>query len=350
LTLIAAILDEAAFFPADETSANPDSEILNAVRPGLSTTNGMLVVASSPYARRGELWNTYRRHYGPNGDPKILVAKGASRDFNPSLPQSVVDRALERDPASARAEYLAEFRTDVETFVSPEVVAACVDNGVYERLPLEGVRYHAFCDPSGGSADSMTLAITHRERDETVVLDAVREVKPPFSPESVVAEFASLLKSYRIGTVRGDRYAGEWPRERFRKCGIEYRPGDKTKSELYLDLLPMINSGRVVLLDHLKLVNQLCGLERRTARGGRDSIDHAPNQHDDIANAVAGAVYLALSRRSGLGFVLPSAPLEGFVGKVFVEGREVTTSSGLQHIDHEFPDYGGRIWESGLTR
>jgi hypothetical protein len=196
----------------------------------------------------------------------------------------------------------------------------------------------------------MTLAITHREHDETVVIDAVREVKPPFSPESVVADFASILKSYRIGTVRGDRYAGEWPRERFRKCGIEYRAADKTKSELYLGLLPVINSGRVVLLDHPKLVNQLCALERRTARGGRDSIDHPPNQHDDIANAVAGAVHLAFSGRSAFPFVLPSRPIEGLLGKVYVEGREITTSSGLQRIDDEFPDYGGRIWESGLTR
>jgi hypothetical protein len=39
-------------------------------------------------------------------------------------------------------------------------------------------------------------------------------------------------------------------------------------------------------------VAQLCGRERRTARGGRDSIDHAPGGHDDLANAVAGAAAL----------------------------------------------------------
>jgi hypothetical protein len=36
-------------------------------------------------------------------------------------------------------------------------------------------------------------------------------------------------------------------------------------------------------------VAQICGLERRTGRSGKDSIDHAPNGHDDLANAVAGA-------------------------------------------------------------
>jgi hypothetical protein len=61
--------------------------------------------------------------------------------------------------------------------------------------------------------------------------------------------------------------------------------------------LPLINSGRVELLDHPRLVNQLCSLERRTARSGRDSIDHAPGADDDIVNAAAGAVSLASAQR-----------------------------------------------------
>jgi len=122
------------------------------------------------------------------------------------------------------------------------------------------------------------------------VLDAIRERKPPFSPDDVVIEFAALLKSYGIHRIAGDRYAGEWPRERFRAHRISYEPADKPKSDLYRDMLPLLNSGRVELLDHSRLVAQLCGLERRTARSGRDSIDHAPGGHDDLCNAVAGVI------------------------------------------------------------
>jgi hypothetical protein len=132
-TYIAVIADEAAFWYSDDFSANADSEILNACRPGLSTTSGPLIIASSPYARRGVLWETFSRHYGRAGDPLILVARGASRDFNPSLSQSVVDRAMERDPADGRAEYLAEFRSDLENFISREAVMACVAVGVREQ-------------------------------------------------------------------------------------------------------------------------------------------------------------------------------------------------------------------------
>jgi hypothetical protein len=121
-----------------------------------------------------------------------------------------------------------------------------------------------------------------------VVLDALRERKPAFSPEDVVSEFAELLKSYRITKITGDRYAGDWPRERFREHGVSYEPAQKPKSDLYRDLLPAINSRKIDLLDHPRLLTQLVGLERRTARGGRDSIDHAPGARDDLANAVAG--------------------------------------------------------------
>jgi hypothetical protein len=101
------------------------------------------------------------------------------------------------------------------------------------------------------------------------------------------------LKGYRVHRVQGDRYAGEWPREQFKKRGVGYEPAANPKSDLYRDMLPILNSGRVELLDHPRLATQLTGLERRTARSGKDSIDHAPGGHDDVANSVAGALMLA---------------------------------------------------------
>jgi hypothetical protein len=217
--------------------------------------------------------------------------------MNPTFPQRIIDKAMERDPAKASAEYGAEFRNDIESFVAREAVEACVSPGVRERAPVAGATYFAFVDPSGGSADSMTLAIAHVE-DKVAMLDVAREVKPPFSPEATVEEFSDLLKQYRVTKLLGDRYAGEWPVEQFKKYGIVYEQAAKPKSDLYRDLLPLLNSVEVDLLDLPAIVSQLCGLERRTARGGRDSIDHAPGGHDDVANAVAGVLTQARLRRS----------------------------------------------------
>jgi hypothetical protein len=93
-----------------------------------------------------------------------------------------------------------------------------------------------------------------------------------------------------VSTVTADRFAGQWVAERFRVHGIECQQAAAPKSDLYKDLLSVINSGIVELLDHAKGIAQICALERRTARGGRDSIDHPPGAHDDVANAIAGAV------------------------------------------------------------
>ncbi|HYL48370.1 MAG TPA: hypothetical protein VET84_03320 [Stellaceae bacterium] len=287
----AVIADELAFWLSEEDGANPADEIIAALRPGMATLPGsLLMVATSPYARRGPVYQAWRQHYGKDGDP-ILVWKAPSRVMNPLLPQGIVDAAMEADPIAAAAEYLGEFRSDVESFVSREVIEATTVPGRFELPPASGISYCAFTDPSGGSSDSFTLGVAHRDQaTNRVVLDAVRERRPPFSPEAIVAEFATLIRSYGISTVTGDRYAGEWPRERFREHGVHYEPSTRAKSELYQALLPMLNSGQVELLDHPRLHAQLVGLERRTARGGRDSIDHAPGGHDDLANAVAGAL------------------------------------------------------------
>jgi hypothetical protein len=254
----------------------------------------MLLCASSPYARRGALHDTFKRYFGKD-EPDILVWKAATREMNPTFSQAIVDRAIERDASNANAEYGAEFRSDIESFINREAIEAAITPRVLERPRIMGVRYSAFVDPSGGSADSMTLAISHTE-DNHAVLDVIREVRPPFSPESVVEEFAKLLTSYGIKSVVGDRYGGEWPRERFREHQIDYVCSENAKSAIYGEFLPLINSKRVDLLDLPRLTAQICSLERRTARGGRDSIDHPPGAHDDIANAACGAIVLVSSR------------------------------------------------------
>jgi hypothetical protein len=284
----AALCDENAFWRSDE-SANPDTEVLNALRPAMATVPGsLLLCASSPYSRRGAMYQTYRRYWGKSG--KVLVWKAPTLMMNSTVDRRVIEEAYDDDPAYAAAEYGAEFRTDIESFVSREVIEGLVVPDRHELAPVSGTVYSAFVDPSGGSADSMTLAIGHFDglQLDHSVLDALREVQPPFSPESVVTDFAELLRSYRVVTVTGDRYGGEWPAERFREHGIDYRPAEKSKSDIYREFLPIANSGRCELLDHPRLVAQLCSLERRTARGGRDSIDHMPGGHDDVANAACG--------------------------------------------------------------
>jgi hypothetical protein len=142
----------------------------------------------------------------------------------------------------------------------------------------------------------MTLAVAHRE-GEIGILDCIREIRPGrgFNPEAIVAEFADLLKSYRITRITGNRYALQWVQEPFRMYGIAYQPADP-KDTLYINLLPLLNSRRVKLLDNKRLVSQLLSLERNTTRSGKDSI--YTSGHDDVINSCAGALVQCLVSKS----------------------------------------------------
>ena len=303
-TTVAALLDEISVWPSNEMSAEPDAEVINSILPGMATIPGaMLLCASSPHAMRGALWDAYRQHYG-HDDDGVLVWQAETRHMNPSVPQSWIDQQLARDPVRAAADYLAQFRSDVSGFISRESVMACVVPGLRERPPDRGTRYHAFVDPSGGSTDAMTLCVAHNDMARrVVVLDAVREVKAPFSPEAVVADFSLLLKSYNVLSISGDHYAKEWPIEVFRRHGVRYVQDAQPKSDLYAGaLLPLINSRRIELFDLPVLVNQICQLERSTRHGSADRIDHPPHGFDDVVNSVAGVA--ALCTRAGGRYIM----------------------------------------------
>jgi hypothetical protein len=143
---------------------------------------------------------------------------------------------------------------------------------------------------SGGSNDDATLGIAHRDKDGCVWLDRVVDQgqRPPFDPRRAVERFVAVLKEYGLKSVVGDAYAGETFRQDFQRLNISYRVSELSKSEIYEELEPLLNGGRVVLLDNANLESQFLGLVWRA-----NKIDHQSGEHDDIANGAAGALYLA---------------------------------------------------------
>ena len=230
-------------FGSAEQARNPDSEILAAARPALATLGGPLICVSSPYAKRGELCNGYKRDYGPDGDPKIIVINAPSRRTKPLLSATVVQRAYERDPQAAASEFGGQFRNDISGFLDFVLIDATADRGVLVRPPRAGVDYRSACDPSGGAHDSFTPAVAHDE-GEVAVLDCLVEVKPPFTPTSAVADMAATLVSYGLSTTVGDKYAAGWVVDAFAKVGVTYEHAERDRSEAYLDALPLFTSGR----------------------------------------------------------------------------------------------------------
>jgi len=305
--ILACVADEITFWTRE---ISDPQEVIRALKPALfENPDSLLLAISTVYARYGITFDVFAVGYGKDEKDRVIFRAG-TLDLNPTYPQEVIDQELAVDPAGASAEYLSEFRSDRESYLSGDVIDAAVIRDRFELEPQKKIRFFAFVDPSGGSRDSMTLGIAHREGKGAVVLDCLREARPPFNPDLVVKDFALIVKSYGLHSVTGDRYSGEWVKQSFRNHGVEYRNAELTKSELYLAFIPLAMAKRVELLDNERMLRQLRQLERRTG-GAKDVVDHPPNSHDDLINSAVGALVLAAEEKArGYFAVAPRSMLE----------------------------------------
>ena len=285
-TIVAAVLDEVSFWGADA------DEVLRALRPGMaSQPDALLIQITTAYSQRGPVFDTFRRYYGTD-DPRVLVVRATTRDLNETIPQSFIDEELERDPQAAAAEYLAQFRSDLEALFD----AALIDRatrGTPRELPYRAtlpsgtpIVYRAAVDVSGGRQDAAAAAVGHREGEHNVI-DACRRWPSPHNPVAVAVEVAAFLKSYELSVATADQYGAEIAASVYREAGVTLIPSEFNRSEAYLHALPLFTSGRIEIPDEPTLRAELLTLERRTGRSGKDAVDHPPHMHDDLANAVS---------------------------------------------------------------
>lgn len=294
-TVVCSLFDEIAFWRVE--GANPDREILSASRPSMATIpNSKLIVISSPYSRSGVLYEVHRDYYGKD-DPEILIWRSPTRLMNPTISELFIEREAKKDPLAARAEWYAEFREDIEEFLSLEAIEACCVLDGTLAPDIMRHQYLAFTDPSGGRADAFTLAVGHKGEKFTV--DLLRAWEPPLVPESAVGDIVEILRQYNITRITGDRYGAAWVSTAFEKQGIQYEVCQKNKSDLYLSLEGQVNTCALELPNSKQLITELRALERRRGKSGRDVIDHPPRGRDDRANAVAGICFEGINAMTG---------------------------------------------------
>jgi hypothetical protein len=293
-TAICITLDEPAFLYTGDDVANSDEELLIALQPSLSTTGGPLVLISSPAHMEGLVHRLWKRHFGAQGDPRIMVVQAASTQLNPKLRKETVARAFEQDAVAAAAEFGGQFRSPGGNYLERSIIEHCVEPGITQRPALPGVSYVGRVDVIGGSGtDSYCACVGHRRVDDgrsVVVIDGLFERRPPLNPDFVTAECAAWLAQYGIHTVTGDAYASEWPISQFSRHGIAYQSSALSASELYLHSLPAWTAGRVAMLDHARAIDQLCGLKRKLGQAAREIISHVRGGHDDLSVVIAGVI------------------------------------------------------------
>jgi hypothetical protein len=294
--------DEIAWWENEDDHVNPDHEVVTALRGSLGRVAGAVLVAlSNPAAPRGELYDAVQRAFGRD-DPDELVWNADTLSMNGTYDRRAIARAFKRDPVVASAEFGADgfvtFRLARLALFDEDAVRKCIVVDRRELPPTPGITYLAFLDAAQGNrgGDAMTLAIGHAEGNRAV-LDLIRATDPPFDPAMVLQGYAQVMHDYGCAALVGDRHALGFVQHELDALGITFTPSTLDKSGVFAELLPLVNTGRVELLDDPTLRAELLALERRSVRGGRDSIDHPRGAHDDVANVAAGVLTLA----SGVG-------------------------------------------------
>jgi hypothetical protein len=301
-TVLACIFDEIAYW-SGEHSTSPDTETYRAIRPGMATLPGsMLIGITTAYRRQGLAYDRWQKHFGRDS-AKVLVIRATTPQLNPSLPQSEIDDAMAEDREAARADFYSEWRDDLASWLPRELIESAVDAGVTVRPFDPAHRYTSFIDASSGQKDSFAAAVAHME-DKVAVLDCLIEVKAPFNTADATAQIVAVLKSYGLSSTTGDDFAKGWviaelARHQF---GFEPRPPKMDRSALYQETAPLFSARRVRLLDSARLVSQYAQLERRLMPGGWSRIDHPAKSgfHDDLSNVCSGALWRATTEKPAI--------------------------------------------------
>jgi len=252
-------------------------------------------------------------------DPRLFFSWYAG-DYttDPAYRNSTPERRANPSKA-ATTEYLAQQRRRLPThkyrrlhlnlpgapdgaaFDADSVMAAVI-SGRKSLPPEEDRRYFGFVDMSGGSKDDAVVAVSYFDQVAKRAVLARLEAqtgRPPFSSRKAVKKFAGILKEYGLSKVTGDNYAGDTFKFDFEELKITYVKSRLTRSDLYDEFEPKVNGGEVELLDIPKLQEQLLTL---VTKGGKT--DHQTGDHDDWANAAAGALWMAHNANSVRPFII----------------------------------------------
>jgi len=284
------VLDEVTVLRGAEGRYN-DRELLRSAVPAVRPFGGRVFALGTPLGESGLMWDMQGAHKGR--DTGVLFVFGPTWRFNGSITEADA-RGDAGEDLDLLAEYEGRFRSNLRALLDEDTIAALA--GEYTSLPpREGESYVGFVDMSGTRSDSAALGIAHAEAREgrrRAVVDLLDEVPAPFNAEAAVERFAAFMKAYHITTVAGDLYGGDLYAQSFGRAGLRFESAPLDKSGLFVSFAVSARSGQVVTPNSEVLLRQLRWLEEKITPT-KMIVRHA-GPHDDVANACAGAVHLAL--------------------------------------------------------
>jgi hypothetical protein len=303
---VCCILDEEAFFYDDVTCSNPASEILRALRPGMASfPNAKLIRISSPFAKIGNLWESYRDR---EKHPEVLTWKLDSKTMNPSLDAAFLAAEQARDPEAYEREYGGEFYESASMFLPAQAVEECVMRGRFEMLAQPGMGYFASLD-AAFRGDHFGWCLVHRVADR-VVVDVIRSKRgsraSPVNLAATLGEIVATLRAFGVGKIHGDSFCAEPIRQALKVQGITFEQvttlGTKS-APLWGTLRALVSERKIELLDDEETTAQLKKLQLIATHSGNQRVE-ATSGHDDKSVCLALASHMAMSQVQRRPFVM----------------------------------------------
>lgn len=302
-SLVGAVLDEACFFRDDSYQVN-DAELFRAIAPRIMK-GGQLVIASTPFARAGMLYELDRDNWGkPTTCLAAHAATGLLRTDETIL--SYVERERQRDPDNARREFDAVFlATDAIGFFDPTSLERAVTPELPDgAAPQPGAVVTVGAD-FGFTKNFSALVVVHRYGDRYDIAEIV-ELRPqggePLKPSFVVGKFAETARAHGAQVVVADAHYREAVREYFaeEKLSVANAPeGASGKADTYAKVKSLLREGKVRLPKNDRLLRQLEGVLGRPTSGGGLSIT-SPVTPDGAHGDMVSALVLALWQAAGM--------------------------------------------------
>jgi hypothetical protein len=287
-------LDECAFFRDSSFKVN-DEEIFRAgsarVIPG-----GQTIVASTPWAQAGLLYEIHKRNWAKPGD--ALVAHAPTLVFHDSdMTRAIVEREERRDPDNARREFGAQFMTSGTTvFFEASTIDAAVTDEAFELQPHDQIAAGA---DFGFRSDSSALVLVALRAGVVHVFDGAEErptADAPLKPSVTVQSFAKRMAD-RCSYLMADQHYREAIAEHLDAGGVVYVPAPTTPADTYVRARMLLREGKVRihgLAFRDRLLQQMREVHGKPTSGGGMSIVHprwATGGHGDLVAALVLALW-----------------------------------------------------------
>jgi hypothetical protein len=286
-------MDECAFFRDSSFKVN-DQDIFRAgatrVLPG-----GQVIVASTPWAQAGLLYELHRDNFGKPNNALVAHAKTLTMNPSPTV-RAIVEVETQRDPDNAAREYDARFMTAGTTLFFEQV---CIDSALtdelYETQPGDII---VAGGDFGFRSDSSALVLVALRNNVLHVFDG-EELRPgdqPLKPSKTVAAFAARING-RCEYLMADQHYREAIAEHLEDHSLSYAAAPLTPADTYVRARMLLREGRVKvhpLPFRDRLVQQMREVHGRPTSGGGMSIVHprwATGGHGDLVAALVLAIW-----------------------------------------------------------